>query len=77
MDRRSVLLGSAGICTTLVAVAVSSEIAEAQDAKQSVQKAIDSFGAALSSLDLNKMVGLWSLSFLILATKSPPSAPTQ
>jgi hypothetical protein len=37
-----------------------SEIAEAQDAKQSVQKAIDSFGAALSSLDLNKMMGLWS-----------------
>jgi ketosteroid isomerase-like protein len=60
MDRRSVLLGSAGICTTLVAVAVSSEIAEAQDAKQSVQKAIDSFGAALSSLDLNKMMDLWS-----------------
>jgi hypothetical protein len=60
MDRRSVLLGSAGICTTLVAVAVSSEIAEAQDAKQSVQKAIDSFGAALSSLDLNKLMDLWS-----------------
>lgn len=60
MDRRRILIGSAGVCTTLVAAAINSEVAEAQDAKQSVQKAIESFATALSSLDVNKMMALWS-----------------
>jgi ketosteroid isomerase-like protein len=59
MDRRGVLLGSVGVCAAVAAVGLS-EIAEAQDGKQAVQKVIDAFDAALSSLDVNKMMALWS-----------------
>jgi ketosteroid isomerase-like protein len=56
MERRTVLLGS----VTALAAGMSWSTAEAQDAKAGVQKAIEAFEAALSSLDVNKMMALWA-----------------
>src|SRR3954471_1577527 len=56
MERRTVLLGS----VTAVAAGMSWSVAEAQDTKAGVQKAIEAFEAALSSLDVNKMMALWA-----------------
>jgi ketosteroid isomerase-like protein len=58
MERRKVLLGSVAIGVSLAAGL--SKVAEARDATQSVQKAIDAFEAALSSRDSNKMMAIWA-----------------
>ena len=57
MHRRDVLIGATGAA---IAVVGASGAADAQDAKQAVEKTFGAWRDALSTLDMTKMMAVWS-----------------